>query len=91
MILFFILHKKNVAGGDPCTEHHLILAYSFFALSEWAVVFLVAGFDVVSIFDFGDYKLQVVKQRAVEGEESGTSLSLDNVNAALENLIRFEG
>jgi len=57
----------------PLSRTSLTLAYSAFALSEWTVVFLIAGFDAVSIFDFGDYKLQIIKRRVVGTEESGIS------------------
>lgn len=57
----------------PSSLISLTLAYSAFGLSEWIVVFLIAGFDVVSIFDFGDYELQIVKRRTVGNEESGIS------------------
>jgi len=54
----------------------LTLAYSFFGLSEWILVFLEAGFDVVSIFDFGQFEFHVVEKPQNEDEESGANRSL---------------
>jgi hypothetical protein len=68
----------------------LILAYSFFGLSEWTLVFLAAGFDAVSILDFGEFELQVVKRRTVGNEESGILVLDGNVDSGLENLMDFE-
>jgi hypothetical protein len=51
------------------------LAYSLFSLSEWTLVLLEPGFDALSIFEFGQFQIQVVKKSKIEDdeeEESGT-------------------
>ena len=73
----------------------LTLAYSLFALSEWTLVFLEAGFDVVSIFDFGQFEFHVVEKPKIENEESGANpfpiLWCSMIDLLLlENLIHFE-
>jgi len=68
-----------------------MLAYSFFGLSEWTLVLLAAGFDAVSIIDFGDFELQVVKQPVVGNEESGILILDASADSLLENLMDFEG
>lgn len=47
----------------------MTLAYSVFALFEWILVFLEAGFDAISIFDFGEFELQVVEKRKIQDDE----------------------
>jgi len=68
-----------------------MVAYSVFALSEWTLVFLAAGFDAVSIFDFGEFELQIVKRRPAGIEESGIVILDSSVDSRSENLMDFEG
>jgi len=49
----------------------LTVAYSLFALSEWTLVFLEAGFDAISVFDFGRFELQVLDKSKNDSEEIG--------------------
>jgi hypothetical protein len=69
----------------------LMVAYSVFALSEWTLVFLAAGFDAVSILDFGEFELQIVKRRPAGIEESGILILDSSVDSRSENLMDFEG
>jgi hypothetical protein len=69
----------------------LMVAYSVFGLSEWTLVFLAAGFDAVSIFDFGEFELKIVKRRPAGIEESGILILDSNVDSRSENLMDFEG
>ena len=40
------------------------------ALAEWTMVFLEIGFDGISIYEFGEFELQVVQKRGTPEEET---------------------
>jgi hypothetical protein len=53
-------------------------------------VFLEAGFDALSIFDFGQFEVQVMKKKMVEDDEEEPGSNTAYMSLTLENLIHLD-